>query len=171
MGDILNVSHIETGRKFSITPKPMDVAPLLRDTVQETASMASKKGVRIATDNIPERFMRMADADKIKEVFANLISNAIKYTPVGGTVDVSVIRIGDEDAIVVRDEGIGIPKKEQPRIFERLYRATNVEGSIEGTGLGLYIAKVIVERHGGRIWFDSEEGRGTTFHVTLPPSA
>ncbi len=171
VADILNVSHIETGRKFSLNPKPTDIVPVLRDAVQETSDAAAKKGIRIVVDRIPEQFMRMADTNKIKEVFLNLIGNAIKYTPVGGVVEVFIERIGDEDVVAVRDEGIGIPKEEQSRIFERFYRASNVESDIEGTGLGLYIAKAIIERHSGRIWFDSAEGNGTTFHVALPPAA
>jgi signal transduction histidine kinase len=105
-------------------------------------------------------------------VFQNLLSNAIKYTPNGGNVSISIARgSGTKDTVYVTiaDTGIGIPKDEQDKVFEKMHRAKNAQASVpDGTGLGLYVVKTIVERVKGSITFDSIEGKGTTFHVMLP---
>ena len=108
----------------------------------------------------------------VRQVFHNLISNAIKYTPSDGKGEVIVsINTGDdkEYVITVEDNGIGIPKDAQKRIFERFFRADNASKvTAKGTGLGLYVAQLIIETAGGRLWFSSTEGEGTLFSVALP---
>ena len=102
-------------------------------------------------------------------IFQNLISNAVKYTPENGNVWISMKLERDDVLISVRDNGFGIPKGQQSKIFEKLFRADNVQNKeVEGTGLGLYIVKAIIEQSGGKIWFDSEENKGTAFFVTVP---
>lgn len=103
-------------------------------------------------------------------VIQNLLSNAIKYTPEGGKVEASIDLVkGNGIIFKVSDTGYGIPTDQQNKIFTKLFRADNVVGKdTEGTGLGLYIAKSIVEQSGGKIWFESSENKGTTFYVTLP---
>lgn len=167
--DILSVSHMETGRKFILEPQPVDLVPLLREVIAEMSDVARKRGIQITTNGLPERFLRNADMAKAKEVFLNLVGNAVKYSRPDGRIAVAVERVDGEDIVTVRDDGIGIPKEERGSIFNRFFRASNVDAETEGTGLGLYIAKTIVERHGGRIWFTSDEGAGTTFYVALPP--
>jgi signal transduction histidine kinase len=109
------------------------------------------------------------DADRLGQVLDNLISNAIKFTPRGGRVDVAVLRRGEQALIEVSDTGPGIPAQEQEHLFERFYRASHAkEQEKQGVGLGLAITKVIVEAHEGRIWLGSDPGEGTTFHVELP---
>jgi signal transduction histidine kinase len=108
----------------------------------------------------------------IEEMVTNLLLNAIKYTPANGTID--VIASSDESSVLVKisDTGIGIPKEEQARVFDEFFRATNArKAERDGTGLGLSIVKYIVERHGGQIQVESEQGCGTTFKLTLPRTA
>jgi PAS domain S-box-containing protein len=110
-----------------------------------------------------------ADPGKLQQVFANLVDNAIKYSPGGGTVTVSLEARGDHVRFVVADPGIGIPAAEQRRIFEKFYRLDpDMTQGIGGTGLGLYICRELVRRAGGRIWVESQEGKGSTFYVELP---
>jgi two-component system sensor histidine kinase VicK len=99
----------------------------------------------------------------------NLLSNAIKFTPDGGAIDIRLRRHADEARWEIQDTGIGIPASAQERVFEKFYRADNAVKLVpEGTGLGLHLARLILEQLGGRLWFQSEEGRGTTFTFTLP---
>ena len=104
----------------------------------------------------------------------NLLENAVKYTPTGGTVTVTLsdARLNSSPAsveVMIKDTGIGIPAAEQPKIFQRFYRSSNaLRASPDGSGLGLFIAKDIVSHHQGQIWFESVEGQGTTFHVAIP---
>jgi len=109
------------------------------------------------------------DVEKIKLVIANLIENAIKYTPVGGKITITINGDKENLTVMVQDSGIGIIKDQQSRIFTKYFRGTNaLKMETEGTGLGLFIAKNIVETHGGKIWFTSEEGKGTSFFFTVP---
>lgn len=116
------------------------------------------------------RIIGEMDEESLRRILHNLISNAVKYSPEGGPVEVRVISAGDKIRFVVKDEGIGIPVQDQPRLFEFFHRAANV-GVISGTGLGLYIVKQAVEQHGGTIELESREGEGSTFVVELPASA
>ncbi len=105
----------------------------------------------------------------IQETLTNLLANAVKYTPRNGRIDISVNDKGNTILIQIKDTGIGIPNDELPRIFDEFYRASNAkEVERDGTGLGLSIAKQVVQRHNGKIWVESEEGRGSTFYVLLP---
>ena len=110
-----------------------------------------------------------ADLDKrlTHMTVETLLSNAVKYTPAGGRVELTAVRRDDSLAITVKDNGMGIPKADQKRIFGKLYRASNVR-TLEGNGFGLYVAKGAIEQQGGKIWFESQEGAGTTFFVQLP---
>jgi signal transduction histidine kinase len=104
----------------------------------------------------------------LRQLSANLIDNAIKYTPEGGAVTVNLLEADDQEILTVSDTGIGITLADQPYIFDKFYRAKDVPEHIQGTGLGLSIVKSIVESHGGRIWVDSKPNQGTTFTVVLP---
>jgi two-component system phosphate regulon sensor histidine kinase PhoR len=107
--------------------------------------------------------------DGLERVFMNLVSNAVKYTPAGGSVAVRAWSENDQIKIEVSDTGIGIPEEALPRIFNEFYRAKNAKAmEMEGTGLGLAIAKDVIEQHGGRISVESAEAKGSTFYVTLP---
>jgi signal transduction histidine kinase len=127
-----------------------------------------------------EPLTTLADEFRMAQVLSNLISNAIKYDPDGGPIEIVVERNDDppfrpKDAsalewatVTVRDEGIGIPDAVQQRLFERFFRAPNAKGKVSGMGLGLYITREIVGRHGGYLWLESTEGQGSLFGVALP---
>ncbi|MEY4723251.1 MAG: hypothetical protein RLZZ324_764, partial [Candidatus Parcubacteria bacterium] len=168
VSDLLDVSRIETGRKFDLRMTDVDVAALGRDVIRTQAAFAQRSIVTVV-DALPSSLMATADADKLREVFMNLVSNAIKYSKHGGTVTVSAFD-GPKGTVGIafKDDGVGIPAASYDRVFQKFYRAPNVAEAIEGTGLGLYIVKAIVEKHGGHVWFESAEGKGTTFFVTLP---
>jgi signal transduction histidine kinase len=111
----------------------------------------------------------MLDKEKLKEVMINLISNAIKYSPAGGEVNLRMKMDESNLRIEIQDHGIGIAKEHQPKLFEAFYRVDSSHtAAIPGTGLGLTIVKAIVEHHGGRCWFESEVGKGTTFFLLIP---
>lgn len=165
--DLLSVSDIESGKRFGINATTEDITPIIESINGELKIVADQKQITLANE-LPENLMMNIDTDKIRELFTNLIGNAIKYSKEGGRVTISM----HEDPVIgrvirVKDDGIGIPVQEQKQIFRRFFRASNVNERVEGTGLGLYIAKEIVDGHGGRIWFDSKEGEGTTFFVAL----
>ena len=114
----------------------------------------------------------LGDRSRLAQVLDNLISNALKFTPASGRVSVRVSRTGRDAVVEVADTGVGIPAEEQDRLFERFFRSSNAtEQAIPGTGLGLTIAKTIVERHEGSIEIESAEGKGTTVRVRLPLGA
>lgn len=111
----------------------------------------------------------MVDIEKIALAFQNLVDNALKYTQSGGTITISLKKEEHEIKISVKDTGVGIPKDQQVRVFNKFFRGANVmRMETEGSGLGLFIAKNIIEAHGGKIWFKSDESKGTTFWFTLP---
>jgi signal transduction histidine kinase len=105
---------------------------------------------------------------RLRQMIANLLENAIRYTPSGGTVRVEAEAEGDQVILRVSDTGPGVPPADQPYLFDKFFRASNVPEHVPGTGLGLSIVKSIVDNHGGRIWVDSTLGAGTTFTVVLP---
>lgn len=172
VSDVLNVSRIELGR-LKIQPSHTDLVELIQSQIEEVSVIANEKGIKI--DFIPpkdELEKIPVDPLLMSQVVHNLLSNAIRYTPgENGCIKVSVKPNGNDYIIAVTDNGIGIPKKLQPRIFERFFRADNamsVEG--EGTGLGLYLIKIIMNASGGEVWFESKEKIGTTFYVKIPVS-
>jgi signal transduction histidine kinase len=173
INSLLNVSRIELGT-FAVEPEPTDILRLAKSVISEEEAQIRAHNLRIIEkyDKLPKLSV---DPKLFRIILQNLISNAIKYTPGRGTVTVSITRQqgGREKEenvlIMVRDTGYGIPKNQQGKIFTKLFRADNVLlKETEGTGLGLYIVKSIVEQSGGAIWFESEEDKGTTFYVTLP---
>lgn len=129
----------------------------------------SRKNYAEFAKNIP--LSLKYDPDLTEIILQNLLSNAIKYTPPFGKIKLEVKKIDKKILIKISDNGYGIPRKQQNRIFEKLFRADNVkQKDTDGTGLGLYIVKMVVEEVGGMIWFESKENVGTTFYVTLPAS-
>ena len=113
------------------------------------------------------------DEQRLGQVLVNLLHNAVKFSPDGGEVRVSVTAPGPEVVVAIADHGVGIPRAAQARIFERFYKVdrARVRGAVGGTGLGLAIARHIIEQHGGRIWVESVEGSGSTFSFSLPVAA
>lgn len=166
VSDVLEVTRLDSKRTH-IRRRLTDVSDLLDHVVAEIQNVSPRHRLVITRNDAVQAVL---DADRIEHVIFNLVDNAIKYSPSGGDIDVSLAREEDDFVISVRDRGIGIPADKQDRIFERFYRAhagTQYEHAAS-LGVGLYLSRELVLRHGGRMWFESEEGEGSTFHVSLP---
>ncbi|MEK7531471.1 MAG: ATP-binding protein [Patescibacteria group bacterium] len=169
VNDLLDVDRIETGR-FQYAFVRMNLADMAESVILEITPQAIKKNVSVTFPHerkeIPEVFV---DNEKMRMVFQNLLENAVKYTPDGGKVEVALVREGERLHVSVKDSGIGIPEESLNKIFSRFYRAPNaMKVSTDGSGLGLFISKKIIERHNGIAWFETKQGEGFTFHFTLP---
>jgi signal transduction histidine kinase len=166
--DLLLMAQIQSGGL------PLDLDEVVLNHLIARAGEAAKpfaasKCIDLDIDTEPELVTAQADAERLGQVLDNLVSNAIKYTPDGGGVSIKMTHTGDTATIAVSDTGIGIPEDEQAQMFSRFFRSSNARHSgIEGSGLGLAITRGIVEAHGGTIGFDSVEGVGTTFRLTVP---
>jgi hypothetical protein len=167
---ILDVSRIELG-KLVVDTRPTDVMASVNAIINSMLPIARDKHIRVQTSFVPQTLLASMDATLLHIILQNLLSNAIKYCPDGGEVSVLVARQQTQILISVSDNGSGIPKELQNRVFNKLYRTPSARVSNEpGTGLGLYIVQSIVTETGGKIWFQSEEGVGTTFYVSFPLS-
>lgn len=168
VNSLLNVSRIDLGT-FAVEPAPTDFAAVAKGVLLELAPQIEQKKLNVSKEYDPEVPVISADPKLVRIIFQNLLSNAVKYTLPGGSVGLAVKKEGENVLIRVTDTGYGIPAADQGKIFTKLFRADNIrDKEAEGTGLGLYIVKAVVETAGGRIWFDSLEGRGTSFFITLP---
>jgi len=166
---LLDVSRIELGT-LVVESKPTNIVKLTQNVINEQKLQIIEKKIKLSPsfeNNIP---LITADPKLLRMVIQNLLSNAIKYTPDGGKIRASLSLDEKKNVILkISDTGYGIPANQQDKIFSKLFRADNVIGKdTEGTGLGLYIAKSIVEQVGGKLWFESEENQGATFYVALP---
>jgi signal transduction histidine kinase len=166
---LLDVSRIEMGT-FMVEPKSTDIIKLAQSVIDEQKLQIDEKKIRFSTTfehGIP---LIQADPKLLRMVIQNLLSNAVKYTPDEGKIEISIFLDNKKNILLkVMDTGYGIPRNQQNMIFTKLFRADNVIGKdTEGTGLGLYIAKSIVEQTGGKLCFESVENKGTTFYATLP---
>jgi signal transduction histidine kinase len=170
VGDLLFVAQADAGR-LSLERGKVDLAALAADCVEGAAPAAAEKSIDLvlAAKAVPAF---VGDRGRLAQVLDNLVSNALKFTPKGGSVEVSTKLNGDYVSVEVSDTGIGVPVADQPRVFERFFRSSVAEDqAIPGTGLGLAIVKAIVEAHKGEIRIVSKEGGGTTFRVDLPLTA
>jgi two-component system phosphate regulon sensor histidine kinase PhoR len=166
--DLLDLSKIESGRMKMIF-LPVDLAGLINRAVGIVDKQAKEKSISIALNTADVLTRVSGDDTRLTQVMVNLLDNAIKYTPYGGSVTISVVAQDKFLQIDVRDTGIGIPEEDVPRVFERFYRVDKARsGEFSGTGLGLSIVKHIVQAHGGRVWVSSRVGYGSTFSFTLP---
>jgi len=166
--DLLDVAIIEEG-KYLRKLIPADFRAILKSVLESYKEKIEEKKLKIELKAEKELPKIKVDEEKIKIVIDNLLGNAIKYSPAGSQIVISLSSNEKEMRFSVKDSGIGIPKSEQEKIFKKFFRASNAkEMATEGTGLGLFITKNIVEAHGGKIWFESEEGKGTTFYFALP---
>jgi signal transduction histidine kinase len=167
VGGLLLLAQAETG-KLALNMKPVELDLLLTEVFQEMSILAGNR-VHIRLNEIDQAYVN-GDRDRLKQVFINLVANAVQYTPQGGEVFLSLEKVGGQARIIVRDTGPGIPAEDLPHIFERFYRAekSRTRRETTGFGLGLSIANWIVERHGGRIEVNSQDGKGTTFAIWLP---
>lgn len=164
--DLLDLGRIEAG--FDTQKEPTHLALVVRYAVEGLRQQAEAKHQSLSM-NVPENLPTVfANPPRLRQMVANLLDNAIKYTPEAGHVAVNARAEDELIVITVADSGMGIPPSDQPYIFDKFYRASNSRQEFAGTGLGLSIVKSIVENHDGRIWLDSRPGQGTTFTVVLP---
>jgi len=166
---LLDVTRIEEGR-YVYRPTFNQIENIVQFVINSFKEVIKRKKIKFGFKKPKEKLPKVkVDVEKIRLAIDNLIDNAIKYTPIGGEVTVSLICGKKEIEISVKDNGVGIPKDQQQRVFTKFFRGANVmRMETEGTGLGLFTTKNIIEAHGGRIWFKSKEGEGTIFHFTLP---
>jgi signal transduction histidine kinase len=169
VNDLLEVSRIEQGG-MKLYLQPTDLGHIIRSLVKEKAKEVKKKKLQISLTVEEEPFPPVSsELNKIRQALNNIISNAITYTPAGGKIEID-LKVQDGEALGrVTDTGFGIPVEQQKQIFSKFFRGSNIL-SVEtsGTGLGLYISKSFIEASGGKLWFKSEEGKGTSFYFTLP---
>jgi PAS domain S-box-containing protein len=165
--DLLDFASIQAGR-LSVSVRPQDVSAMVNEVLEVMEPLAAPKSLRLVAEVAPELAIR-CDHDRVIQLFSNLVGNAVKFTPDGGTITVRAEADGDIVRFSVVDTGPGISADELPHVFDRYYQAQRKNR--DGIGLGLSIARGIVEAHGGRIWVESEEGKGSTFSFTLAPAA
>jgi two-component system phosphate regulon sensor histidine kinase PhoR len=163
--ELLELSRIESGQApLRLVPTP--VAELLGPPTERLRPQAESAGLSLTVLLPPSQPTVLADVERARKVVTNLVHNAVKFTPPGGSIVVSASRASGEVIVSVKDSGVGIPAEDLPRIFERFYKADRARSG-GGTGLGLAIARHIVQGHGGRIWVESIEGKGSTFSFSL----
>lgn len=168
INDLLNVTRIEEGR-FIYKRSLVDFRDVVGKIIETYRDEISRKEIRLKYKKPKEKFDLFVDEEKISLAVQNLIDNAIRYTPQRGEIEIELKKGEKEILFKIKDSGIGIPEDQKERIFQKFFRAANAMRFVtEGTGLGLFITKNIIEAHGGKIWFESKEGKGTTFYFTLP---
>jgi len=164
--DLLDISRLEAGQGFDIIPESFEIKAVTDQVVSYFKQLATKHRFEISFPKKPARIF--ADKEKLEQVMKNLVENAIKYSPEGGLIRVHGEIAGDYYQISVEDEGIGMTPDEVEKVFEKFYRAKRIHRKIGGTGLGMSIVKYIVEAHEGKVWVESEYGKGTTVRFTIP---
>jgi signal transduction histidine kinase len=165
VGDLIDVVSIEAGQ-LALAPERHDARSLLEETIDVFRPLASAKRISITSDVRAGSLLARYDHERILQVLANLVGNAIKFTGEGGKIDLLVAADGDDVCFSVKDNGPGIDPDKLKLIFERFWRVPKEQRS--GLGLGLYISKCIIDAHGGRIWAESELGKGTSLYFSLP---
>lgn len=164
---LLDLAKIEAGRSV-VEPVVTEARTLVDEALIVLCPLAEQKAIQIIC-SVPEGILARADPERFFQILSNLVGNAIKFTPEGGSIEISADRLDEEVRFIVRDSGPGIPTDQQVHIFDRYWHVRRAGQT--GVGLGLYIARRIVEAHGGRIWVDSEVGRGSSFLFTIPLGA
>ena len=173
INDLLNISRIDSGKYALLNLAKAEIAPMIERAIKELDQFANTRKVRVTfQNNLPPNYSINIDYDKIYQAILNLILNSIKYSKFeGGISEITTELKNGEFVFAIKDDGIGIPIRNQRHVFEKFYRAENASNSnAGGSGLGLYIGKYFIESHKGKIWFTSNEGVGTTFYFTLNPN-
>ncbi|MBD3245353.1 MAG: PAS domain-containing protein [Candidatus Moranbacteria bacterium] len=164
---LLNVSRIELGT-LAIDPENVSLSKIMDSAIKELAHQIKNKELKLVK-KYKKTPKVIIDPNLIRIVFLNLVSNSVKYTPPKGKIEISIEPKKENVLITIKDNGYGIPEEQQDKIFKKMFRADNVmEKETDGTGLGLYIVKSIINQSNGRIWFESQKDKGTTFFIELP---
>lgn len=169
VNDLLEVSRIDQGEQ-KLYLQPTDLVMVIRGLIKDKQKQIAQKKLQVTFVTEQEPFpLVITEVNKIKQALGNLLSNAITYTSSGGKIGIDV-KVKDKHVLgTISDTGVGIPKNEQKHVFDKFFRGTNVLPlESTGTGLGLFITRSFIEASGGKIWFDSKQGEGTTFYFTLP---
>jgi len=169
INDLLNVTRIEEGR-YLYSPEPVQLEDLTEETIKNYKEEIERKNIKFHFEKPKNKIPALKlDAEKIKLTISNLLDNAVKYTLPGGKIDVSLKSDKEKATFLIKDSGIGIPEDQQKRLFNKFFRGANaLRIETDGSGLGLFIAKNIIEAHKGKIGFESEEDKGSTFYFDLP---
>ncbi|MDK2899347.1 MAG: two-component system, OmpR family, sensor histidine kinase VicK [Patescibacteria group bacterium] len=169
VNSLLDVSRLELGT-LKLVRESVNVIDIVNDVIKEQMINIEKKKIKLSFNSDKNVPALHADPKLVRMVIQNLLSNAIKYTPDNGKVHIGYSFHGKDDILFkISDNGYGIPKSQQSRIFTKFFRADNIRSKItEGTGLGLYIIKLIIDNYGGKVWFESKENKGTTFYMLIP---
>ena len=165
--NLLDLSKIEYGQ-IKMNKKKVQILEIIQDAVSNLKPEYEKKKIELKTDMPQDIPFIFCDRDMILKVMVNLLLNALKFTPEGGRVTISVEKEREKIKVKVSDTGIGIKGKNLPFVFDKFYRAERPTDKKRGTGLGLSIAKEIIKSHGGDIWAESRRGKGSTFYFRLP---
>jgi signal transduction histidine kinase len=169
INDLLSVTRIEEGR-YVYKKEAVDLKEIVGNIVKNYKEEAKRRGINFNFNDPKEKLPKAkVDVEKIKLAITNLIDNAIRYTPEGGKVIASLEKKNKSLEFSVKDSGIGVPEDQQQRLFTKFFRASSaVRIETEGSGLGLFICKNIIEAHNGEVWFESEEGKGSKFYFSIP---
>jgi signal transduction histidine kinase len=165
---LIDVARLDTGT-VTVAAEPVDLVGLVEELIEAASGQVNGGGIRFVAELDGPVLQAQADPEKLRQVLDQLVSNAIKYSPEGGTVIVSARRTDEAVEVAVCDEGVGVPSAERQRIFSKFYRAGDPQEA--GTGLGLFIAQGLVREMGGRMWVDARDGPGSRFAFELPPVA
>jgi signal transduction histidine kinase len=169
VNDLLDVTRIDQ-KRLVLRKEMINVVSIIEKTVEEISPIAKVRNINIVFNANEKRIPKvLGDPDRVKLVVDNLISNAVKYVVKRGKIEIKAVRKDNFVVVSIRDNGVGIPEEQQNQVFEKFFRSDNiVKYQTEGTGLGLYIAKNIIEQNGGKIWFQSIENVGSIFNFSLP---
>lgn len=173
ISDLLNLSRIDSGRS-ELNPELIQLNNLLNFILDrfDMVIQSENRSYHIVREFTRRSIFVEADKDKLTQVFDNILNNAMKYSPNGGTITVRLLETHNSAIVSISDQGLGIPKKDLNKVFDRFYRVDKARSrEMGGTGLGLAISKEVIRQHNGRIWVESEEGKGSTFYVALPYEA
>jgi two-component system phosphate regulon sensor histidine kinase PhoR len=169
VAELTELSRIEMG-KTELRKEPVDLNQLVDEVIAQLGPQAERQKLSIARESAADLPSVPADKDRVRQVIANLVHNAIKFTPAGGRITITTRALEGSVVVDIADTGIGISREDLARVFERFYKGDKARAG-EGTGMGLAIAKHVVEAHGGSIWVESEEGKGSTFSFSVPLQA
>jgi signal transduction histidine kinase len=169
VNDLLEVTRLDQGNA-KIYLQDTDLVEVIRGLIKEKEQVVKSKRLKITLTTEEEPFpLVKTDTNRIKQAVGNILSNAISYTPNGGSINIDIKSLDHHVQCMVADTGVGIPKDQQKNVFSKFFRGTNVlKFETVGTGLGLYITRAFIEGSGGKIWIESEENKGTKIYFTLP---